>query len=249
MIISLNRRKLGLVAGLIAVIMLLVIVHYVAVGHKHRAAFNAYVHSADYVLVIDAGHGGADGGATSVTGITESIINLEIAQKLELMAAFYGMPTVMTRTSEDIDYPENADSIRAKKVYDTHNRVEVINDIDNAVVISIHQNIYESSGVSGPQVIYASTSGSEALAGTVQETFTSALNPSKTRSPVNVPSNVYIMNHISCPAVLVECGFLSNYSDDELLQSENYQTKIAASLLSAYIGWEDEFETEGDTYE
>lgn len=235
MIISLNRRKIGLVAILLVLIALVSIIYYIAVGKRHMAVMNVNEYNCDFTLVIDAGHGGADGGATSVTGITESVTNLEIAQKLEMLAAFYGIPAIMTRDSEEIDYPSDANSIRAKKVYDTKNRVDTINNIDNAVLISIHQNIYDSTSVSGPQVIYASTSGSQEFAQAIQTTLLDTLQPSKSREPAKVSGDVYVMNHISCPAVLVECGFISNYQDDELLQSDSYQVKIAASLLSSFL--------------
>jgi len=202
---------------------------------------NVYERNSNYTLMIDAGHGGVDGGATSVTGITESVTNLEIAKKLEMLAIFYGIPAIMTRESEDIDYPSDANSIRAKKVYDTKTRVETINNIENAVVISIHQNIYDSEGVSGPQVLYANTSGSEKFAQVVQTALTQTLQPSKTRAPVQVSESVYLMSHINCPAVLVECGFISNHQDDELLQSDSYQVKIAALLLSSFINSQETF--------
>lgn len=232
---SIKKRNLCIFAALLILIALLIAIYYVAIGRKTRAAMKIFEHSSENILIIDPGHGGVDGGATSVTGIDESIINLEIAEKLEILSALYGIPTVMTRVTEDLDYPSDAKSVRAKKVYDTKNRVEVINGIKNAVLISIHQNIYDSSSISGPQVIFSSTVGSEEFAKNAQEILIAALSPSKARTPAKVPSSIYIMNHINCPAILVECGFLSNYQEDQLLQTEFYQIKIAAALLSAYI--------------
>jgi len=187
------------------------------------------------LLIIDPGHGGADGGAVSVTGAEESEINLAIALRLEALAALYGISTEMTRRTEELDYPESATTIRAKKVADTRARVELINTAQNAVVISIHQNTYDGPRVSGPQVLFARTEGSEAFAQTMQDALTVGLQLERPRTPTRVPSGVFIMNHINCPAILVECGFLSNPREEEMLRTESYQLKLAGILLAGYI--------------
>ena len=186
-------------------------------------------------LIIDPGHGGADGGAVSVTGVEESEINLAIALRLEALAALYGLPTQMTRRTADLDYPADATTIRAKKVADTRARVELINTTPNAVVISIHQNTYDGPGASGPQVLFARTEASEAFAQIMQDTLTAGLGLERPRTPTKVPAGVFIMNHIDSPAILVECGFLSNPREEERLRTETYQLKLAGILLAGYI--------------
>ena len=187
------------------------------------------------LLIIDPGHGGLDGGAVSLTGVEESGINLAIALRLEALAALYGIPAEMTRRTMDLDYPEGAITIRAKKVADTRARVEMINATPNAVVISIHQNTYPGPSVSGPQVLFSRTERSEELAQIMQEALTVGLQLERPRTPSGVPSGVFIMNHIDHPAILVECGFLSNPREEELLRTESYQLKLAGILLAGYV--------------
>jgi len=187
------------------------------------------------LLIIDPGHGGMDGGAVSLSGYEESEINLAIALRLEALAALYGIPTQMTRRTAELDYPPEADTIRAKKVADTRARVELINGTPYAVVISIHQNTYDGPGASGPHVFFAPTEASEAFAGVMQDALVSGLGLERRRVPTRVPSGVFLMNHIDCPAILVECGFLSNLWEEALLRTEAYQLRLAAILLAGYI--------------
>jgi len=187
------------------------------------------------LLIIDPGHGGMDGGAVSLTGVEESEINLAIALRLEALAALYGIPVEMTRRTMELDYPADAHTIRAKKVADTRTRVELINSTPNAVVISIHQNTYDGPGASGPQVFFAPTEASEAFAQVMGEVLTVGLQLERSRAPVRVPSGVFLMNHIDCPAILVECGFLSNPREEELLRMSDYQLRLAGVLLAGYI--------------
>lgn len=186
-------------------------------------------------LIIDAGHGGADGGAVSDSGMLESKINLDIATKLDLIMGFYGIHVVMTRTSEDIDYSSQANTIHEKKVEDSRNRVKLINSIENAFLISIHQNIFPDGGPFGAQVLYTKTAGSKEIAEPMQQLLIDVLNPKNYRSAAKVPGSVYLMNKITCPAVLVECGFLSNASEEALLKTDVYRLKIAASIAAGYL--------------
>jgi len=186
-------------------------------------------------LIIDPGHGGADGGAVSLTGVEEDEINLAIALRLEALAALYGVPVQMTRRTADLDYPEDAVTIRAKKVADTRARVALINTTPNAVVISIHQNTYDGPGASGPQVLFAQTQASEAFAQIMQDALTAGLQLEHPRTPTRVPRGVFIMNHIDCPAILIECGFLSNPDEEALLRTETHQLKLAGILLAGYM--------------
>lgn len=194
-------------------------------------------------LVIDAGHGGEDGGAVSDTGNIESEINLSIALKLEQIMGLYGVDPVMTRSSGDISYPDDAGTISSKKTADTRNRVKLVNSIDNPVLISIHQNKYTSSGPFGAQVLYSDTSGSKDFAETLQELLISKINPENYRTASEIQENVYIMNNVDCPAVLVECGFLSNPDENRLLETDSYKTKLAAVIASGYLTCEKELES------
>jgi len=190
------------------------------------------------VLVIDAGHGGEDGGAVSLSGISESTINLAIALKLDQILGLYGAPVVMLRTEDRSLHSSDAESIREKKVSDLHNRVEAINAIDNAILISIHQNSFPQPQYYGSQVFFSPTQGSSDFALLVQETLRSTLDPKNRRTATQIPDSVYLMNRITCPAVLVECGFLSNPAEDQLLQTPEYQLMVALGLTGAYLQYQ-----------
>jgi len=186
-------------------------------------------------LVIDAGHGGADGGAVAADGTTESSINLAVAQKLEALCAFFGTQTVMTRSSETIDYPAEADTIRAKKNADQKARVALINSVPDAVLISIHQNMYPSASPHGAQVLYGTQSGSRELALLMQEKLLTLSDGNNLRTAEAVSKDIFLMRSVRCPAVLVECGFLSNPHECSLLKTEDYQRKLALILAASFF--------------
>ena len=189
------------------------------------------------IVVIDAGHGGEDGGAVSVSGAIESQINLAIALRLDEVFGLYGVHTVLLRDSDISIHDAGAKTLHEKKVSDLHNRVAAIQALEDPVVISIHQNTYPRSQYHGAQVFYANGELSLPLAQVTQETLKQALDPENSRQPAAIPESVYLMNHISCRAVLVECGFLSNPQEDALLQTPGYQTKLAAALAGAYLNY------------
>ncbi len=187
------------------------------------------------VLVIDAGHGGADGGAVAADGTLESDINIDVALRLDALARFWGIEPVMTRTGSDIDYPADATSISAKKVADQHARVELINSTPGAVLISIHQNNYPAASPFGIQVFFGSAPGSDEFALLLQENMTAQLCPNNRRVASPVDDSIYLMNKIGCTAVLAECGFMSNPNDLENLKTGTYRLQLAAVMLASYL--------------
>lgn len=186
-------------------------------------------------LVIDAGHGGEDGGAVAADGTLESDINLDIALRLKALADFWGVDAVMTRTEENIDYPEDAETLSARKKSDQNARVSLIHNTPGAVLLSIHQNNYPASAPWGIQVFYGEQEGSEAFASLIQQNMTSQLCPNNRRLEEAIDDTIYLMRRAECPSVLVECGFLSNPSDLANLQSESYRLKLATVMLSSYL--------------
>lgn len=185
-------------------------------------------------LVIDAGHGGEDGGAVASNGTTESSINLDIALRLEALAEFWGIPAVMTRTTEDIPYPESAETLSAKKKADQNARIELIQNLPGAVLISIHQNYYPSAAPWGIQVFYGKVTGGDELGEIVQKNLTAQLSPENRRVAAPIDENIYLMRKVSCPAILVECGFLSNQDELAKLETENYRLKLATVIFASY---------------
>ena len=132
-------------------------------------------------VVIDAGHGGEDGGAVAPNGTVEADINLQIALRARAIAELTGIEVVMTRDSPDIAYPDNATTIAERKKADQHQRAELIRKTDNAVLISIHQNCYPDRKPSGAQVLYAASDGSEALGTQIHDNLVAYLDPQNRR--------------------------------------------------------------------
>lgn len=196
-------------------------------------------------LVIDPGHGGMDGGAVSVSGKKESEINLAISLILDKLMGFYGVPAVMTRETDASIHDPEAATIREQKVSDIQNRVSLVNGLENATLVSIHQNSYVSERQHGTQVFYGNEVLSMPLARQIQDTVREVLDPENDRSPRPVPASVYFLNHVSCRTVLVECGFLSNRQEDQLLQERAYQMKLAMVVGASYIQCGDTQEGEG----
>lgn len=187
-------------------------------------------------IIIDPGHGGIDGGATSCTGILESMINLEIALKLNDLTQLLGIKTVMIRTTDCSIYSEG-ESIAAKKVSDLKNRVSIVNETADALLVSIHQNYFPDNRYSGAQVFYSDNKDSVELANMLQSSLVQTLNPGSNRKAKKA-SGVYLMEKINNPGILVECGFISNTDEEQKLRDSEYQKKLCcviASCCSKYL--------------
>ena len=199
--------------------------------HGVRLARDSMRPGSDTTLVIDPGHGGFDGGAISDDGSKESVINLSIALKLKTMAEFFGEKVLLTRCDDSnrtdfASYSEHEDLVM---------RTALVNQTPGAVLISIHQNDYPTSQPSGSQVLYAETEGSEFLGKKAHQTLIDALDPTNRRVATPAPSSLFITANVHCPAILVECGFMSNNFEVEKLNDPAYQCKIATALTVSYL--------------
>ena len=185
----------------------------------------------EYTIVIDAGHGGADGGAVASDGISEKVINLEIAYKLNYILRAYGLNTVMTRTDDESIHDSNAKTLREQKVSDIHKRMSIMESDENNIFVSIHQNKFSNSSLWGTQVFYSpNTTDSAVLANCIQNSVCSLLQ------------NIYLLYYAKRTAVLVECGFVSNPQENKLLENSDYQRKMAFSIaygIMEYINTKD----------
>lgn len=188
------------------------------------------------MVVIDPGHGGEDGGAVSPDGVAESHINLAVSQRLNDLLRFMGQRTAMTRTEDVTISDPGLGTIRERKVSDIHNRVKLTNETENAVLISVHQNSLPSSVVThGAQVFWNRQEGAEVLANVVQDTLNTTINAGNEKHPKKIPATIYLMNHVTVPAILVECGFLSNAEETRLLQEPSYQRRLAVTVAAGYL--------------
>ncbi|MCM1055802.1 MAG: N-acetylmuramoyl-L-alanine amidase [Bacteroides sp.] len=196
-------------------------------------------------VVIDSGHGGADGGCVGVNGCVEKDINLAIATDLQKLLELSGFNVVMTR-SEDISlHDEGIEGLRNQKVSDMENRLEIIQSHPDALFISIHQNQYTEPQYFGAQMFYTTNNPSNfKLAQTMQQCFRE-LQPENDREIKLIDNGLYLFKNTQQPALLIECGFLSNANDAANLSSGDYQKKVAFTVfkgITSYFGGIDQSE-------
>ncbi len=184
------------------------------------------------IIIIDAGHGGFDGGASAKDGTVEKDINLKISLYLDEFLTAFGYKTIKIRETDTSVEDEGLSTIKSRKTSDLHNRMKLMEETDNSIFVSIHQNSYPQEKYSGTQVFYspATVDESRKLAVGIQETVAEALQPENNRHIKECGDSVYLIHNAVKPAVLVECGFLSNYREAELLKTDLYQRKIAFSI-------------------
>lgn len=188
-------------------------------------------------VVIDAGHGGEDSGAVAEDGTLEKDINLDISIKLEKMLTACGFNVIMTR-DKDISVYTDGDTTRTRKVSDMKNRLSVYNAENDNIVISIHQNKFTQSKYSGTQVFYSVTDEkSKTLAESIKTSVTSMLQPSNYRETKPADKNIYLLYNAKVPAVIVECGFLSNPQELSQLKDEQYRSKLAFSVFCGFLDY------------
>lgn len=182
-------------------------------------------------VVLDAGHGGSDGGAVG-NGITEKEINLILAQKTELLCRIFGFEVVMTREEDISIHDPDKKTIRAQKNSDLHNRLEMMKEEGLCAVVSIHLNKFQESVIRGAQIFYSpNTPESEELAEIIQSSVRTFIQPDNGRKIKRADSALFLLyNSTVNPTVLVECGFLSNPGEAELLKSGEHQDKLAMTI-------------------
>lgn len=192
-------------------------------------------------VVIDAGHGGFDGGAVGVDGIVEKDINLAIAKKLQMFFAVNGFSTVMTREEDRSLEDPGLETVRKRKNSDIHNRKALADSCGDCILLSIHQNKFPQSKSFGAQVFYGPQNPeSQRMGELLQQRMVEMLQPENTRKAKPCGDSVYLIYHAQMPALLVECGFLSNREDAQKLSDPAYQDKVAFTIFTAVAeasGW------------
>lgn len=182
-------------------------------------------------IIIDPGHGGEDGGAVSISGLPESSYNLDISLRLNDLFCLLGYDTKMLRTTDCSVYTQGY-TLSEKKVSDLKERVRVVNSTPNGILISIHQNHFSDDRYRGAQVFYGKSNASRNFALQIQKRLVETVNLGSNRK-IKSADGVYLMQHVECPAVLVECGFLSNPQEEALLRSPEYQKKLTCVIVTA----------------
>jgi len=188
------------------------------------------------LVIIDPGHGGIDPGKIGVNDKLEKDINLEIANRLKVILEKNGYKTVMTRTNDDGLYSQYDSNKKQADMWVRKNTINMHHENnEKAICISVHQNSYSDSSVKGPQVFYYEKSehGDE-LAGIIQNAMNLGLGVASARTATDNDS-YYVLLHTTCPTVIVECGFLSNWEEAQMLSEEWYQEKVAQTIYEGIV--------------
>ena len=222
-----QSMKQKVIEPVLGVCLLAMVVMAVKYGSIHvTGSGDAYIKETP-VVVVDAGHGGTDPGKVGVDGSLEKDINLAVAERLKTYLEQDDVKVIMTRETDTGLYSET-DS--RKKMADMKKRCEIIEESGADLVVSIHQNSYHEEPVSGGQVFYyRDSSKGKALAEILQDRFDYVLGDQNRRLP-KANGNYYLLLHVKCPIVIVECGFLSNRKEAALLNSGEYQDKLAYTI-------------------
>ena len=183
-------------------------------------------------IVIDAGHGGEDGGAVSKDGVMEKNINLSIAMQLSELLKAEGYEVTLTRTEDVSLHEEGTASVKGRKASDLKQRLKIMQEHPDAMFVSVHLNQFPDSSIWGAQVFYSpNNEESKALAESLQGSL-KELQPDNKRVCKEADRNIYLLKKAECPAVIVECGFLSNPDEAAKLQSEDYQRQMAQTIFN-----------------
>ena len=231
--------KKSIIAIITAFLIILSAMLYLTFMANFSAAEASSMPITQKTVIVDAGHGGDDGGAIGIDGTVEKDINLDIALKLEKILKFYGFNVIMTRTQDVMTCDDGLDSLRKRKISDIHNRFELMRKNPDAIFISVHQNKFEDSSQHGTQVFYSGNDErSKELAEAIQTSVTLTLQRKNDRVVKKSGSGIYLLYHAKIPAVLVECGFISNSDEVKKLKDESYRMKLAiliADVLLKYL--------------
>ena len=185
------------------------------------------------VVILDAGHGKPDEGASSNLGTTEESINLKITKKVQNLLEQSGSTVILTRSDENGIYDQDENSLRNKKVSDIKNRVKIGNESSADIFVSIHLNKIEQSQYYGWQTFFKTNNEqSKKLAQNIQQSLNESIQKENKRESLKI-SGKYIIDHVEIPISIVECGFLSNPEEEKLLQQDEYQSRLAWGI---YIG-------------
>lgn len=206
-----------------------IIVFGIAINYKKESVQTFSMPASKKIIVIDAGHGGFDPGKIGADDLYEKNINLEIAKKLQKYFEQSGATVIMTRTDDNATAHTKSEDMQKRK--------DIVNKSNADILISIHQNSFEDESVCGPQVFYYENSKmSQLLATEVQNEINLELNPPKIRKPA-LNDSYYILKETNIPSVIVECGFLSNPTEKSLLETADYQDKMAWAIYVGVINY------------
>ncbi|MBO5294528.1 MAG: N-acetylmuramoyl-L-alanine amidase [Clostridia bacterium] len=227
------RTKMPFLLGFLIFLLVFALISaaFCGLAQKHGASTEDVLNHpspAPFTVVLDAGHGGEDGGAVSASGIYEKDLNLSLTMLVRDLLVANGVNVVMTRETDVLLYDRNEDYQGRKKALDLAARRKIAEETDGAVFVSIHMNSYPLPQYDGLQVWYSPNNAhSKVLAETIQGIVCEQLQPENDRQVKQATQSIYLLHHLKCPAVLVECGFLSNPTEAERLNDPEYREQLA----------------------
>ena len=228
------KRK-SVILYIVFFIIYLILIIYAFYNIDNYSAVNVEYNSLP-VIVIDAGHGGEDGGAVA-NNVVEKNINLSISNKLRDIFISSGFNVKMTRSSDKM-INDSGDTLRERKVSDMKNRLKLFNERENNIVISIHQNKFTQEEYKGSQVFYSTNNKeSEKLALSIKTSIKTLTQPDNEREIKPADRSIYLLYNSKTPSVIVECGFISNIEEARLLKDSAYQNKIAFAIYSGFLDY------------
>ncbi len=233
-----SKKKIVFSTSVILGLFLVLGILQIADTSKYASVTSSKPTDTEVKVIIDAGHGGVDGGAVAADNTLEKDINLEIALILDEMLRMSGAETIMTRSSDISIHDKSAQTIRAKKVSDIHNRFKILENNSDYIFVSIHQNIFSDKRYKGAQLFYSpNNSSSIDLAKCIQNSFASHLQKDNERDIKKCSTDVYLIYHSQSTAVLCECGFLSNDEDLKNLKDSEYRKQVALCIYGGIIDY------------
>ena len=232
----LNCKALLKAFKIFLILLLIISVSFLSVPKDFKSIAVTAQQKNDITVIVDAGHGGFDGGAVAGDGTVEKDINLSIALKLGEMLSVIGYNVVYTRTTDTGTDDLDDDNISSRKKSDLNNRLELMYGFSDAVFVSIHLNKFTSGSAKGAQVFYSPNNElSKTLGESIQSSVISLVQPENKRVCKKAGKDIYLLNEAPLSAVIVECGFLSNSEELVLLKDEEYQFKMAFAVLDGIL--------------
>ena len=225
--------KIRITAVLVVVLSLAVLSTAVTMGYKYITVSASYKNR--NTVILDAGHGGFDGGAVASDGTVEKDINLKITLAAAKFLRQSGFNVILTRENDVSTDDVETEKISTRKKSDLKNRLNLMKDYKDAVFVSIHLNKFTTSAANGSQVFYSRSEESKRLGDCIQKSIVAKLQPENTRVNKLATSSTYLLYNATVPSVLVECGFLSNKSELEKLKDKDYQNKMAFSIYCGIL--------------
>ncbi len=233
-----KKHKLYVFIIFIFSLIIILFLTFNIVKNKNRTVYTSTSVSEFDTVILDAGHGGYDGGAVAPDGTLEKDLNLQITKKLKVILELYGYNVILTRIDDNSLHDSDAKTLRQQKVSDIHNREKIIKSNPDTVFVSIHQNNFYDSGVHGAQIFYSDNNPlSHVLAQSVNNSVTKFIQPDNNRGIKKSGTEIYLLYHSDIPSIMIECGFLSNYNDLNKLKNNEFQKEITLAITEGILNY------------